>query len=266
MDCRYAILGVGVLGSVLGCVPPTAIPLVESGQQPVVSERKEPDPATFTPKASTCVAFGAFSERCAADEIKYNQVERDRLYDQARKAYQQALQVEPANLQALTALARLYANRGEHDRAVATYQKAVAAHPKQVELHYELGMCCARKKEWNSAVQSLQKAVALDPENRACNRSLGLCLARAGRIDESFAVLAEVDGEAGAHYTVARMLHHMNQDIPCKEHLLMALQLRPDLAPAKQLLDSLEANSTASGARPIQPEMKGDDTSVTRPE
>src|SRR5262249_22600979 len=162
----------------------------------------------FTPKAPTYVVLGAFSERCASDNTKYSQVERDRLEDQARRAYQQALEIEPTNLAALTALARLYVKRGDHERAVATYQKAVHAYPKETQLWCELAMCHARKSEWDDALQSLRKAVELDPENRACNRSLGFCLARAGRIEESFAVFASVDGAASAHYNVARMLHH----------------------------------------------------------
>jgi tetratricopeptide (TPR) repeat protein len=264
MDCRHSILGIGLLGALLGCVPQTAIPLTQSDF--AAGERQETDPAKYTPKASTCVAFGAFSERCAADETKYNQVERDRLYDQARKAYQQALQIEPTNLAALTALARLYANRGDHARAVATYQKATRAHPTQLELWYELGMCHARNKEWDAALQSLRRAVALDPENRSSNRSLGFCLARAGRIDESFAVLAKLDGEASAHYNLARMLHHMHQDNLGKQHLRIALQIQPDLTPAKQLLETLEASWAANGGQKSQPEAEGVEIFLSRPE
>jgi tetratricopeptide (TPR) repeat protein len=241
MDSRTIFLGIALLPGGLGCVPQTGLPLCQPAEPTPASQRKETDPAKFTPKASTCVAFGTFSERCAADQAKYSPVEQDRLYDQARKAYQQALQVEPTNLAALSALARLYVNRGDHPRAVATYEKALQAYPKQTELWHELGMCHAMNKEWDTAAEKLRKAVELDPENRAFNRSLGFCLARAGRIDESYAVFAKVDGEANAHYNVARMLHHMNQDTLSKHHLLLALQAQPDMVPARELLETLNA-------------------------
>src|SRR5262249_14502492 len=160
-------------------------------------------------KASTCVAFGTFSERCAADETKYTPVERDRLYDQARQAYQRALQIEPTNLAAQAALARMYVNRGDLPRALEAYQKGVADHPKETERWYELGRCYARNKQWEQALENLHQAVDLDPENRTRVRSLGFCLARTGNIDESFAVFAKLDGEAIAHYQVARMLLHL---------------------------------------------------------
>jgi tetratricopeptide (TPR) repeat protein len=190
------------------------------------------------------VAFGAFSERCALDTARYGPVERDRLNDQARKAYQQALQIDPVNLEALSALSRLYVRIDDHDKAVATYQRAVQAHPKRTELWYELGMCHAQKKEWDLALTHIQKAVELDPENRMYARSFGFCLARAGRIDESVAVFARFDGEATAHYSVARMLHHMSQDEASKEHLRRAIAQAPDLTAARQLLASLERGTS----------------------
>ena len=239
MDGRSLLVGFALLLGGAGCVHQTAIPLTDSNAPPVES-RPEKDAGKHPPKASTCVAFGAFSERCTLDTARYGPVERDRLNDQARKAYQQALQIDPANLEALSALARLYVRIADHDKAVATYERAVQAHPKRTELWYELGMCHAQKKEWDLALKHIQKAVELDPENRMYARSFGFCLARAGRVDESIAVFARFDGEAAAHYNVARMLHHMNQDDVSKDHLRRAIALAPDLVAARQLLTSLE--------------------------
>jgi tetratricopeptide (TPR) repeat protein len=246
MDCPNTLLGLTLLAGGLGCVHQTAIPLADTTAPTSAHQPAENDSAKRAPKASTCVAFGAFSERCAADTTKYSAVERDRLYDQARKAYQQALSIDPTNLEALSALARLYAKIGDREKAVATYEKAVRANPKKMELWYELGMSHAQQKEWDAALQNLRKAVELDPENRTCARSLGFCLARAGQIDESVAVFAKFDGEAAAHYNVARMLHHMNQDDLSKQHLRLALQLQPDLTAAQQLISSLEGRSEAT--------------------
>src|SRR5437867_13294831 len=102
MDCRRTLLP-AILATSLGCVHATAIPLDQNGDQTSAAARKDNDLPKLTPKASTCVAFGAFSERCASDETKYSPVERDRLYDQARQAYQRALQIEPTSLAAQTA-------------------------------------------------------------------------------------------------------------------------------------------------------------------
>ena len=39
------------------------------------------------------------------------------------------------------------------------------------------------------------------------------------------------------------MLHHMNQDNLSREHLIAALQMNPDLAPARELLANLGTQS-----------------------
>jgi tetratricopeptide (TPR) repeat protein len=195
------------------------------------------------PKAKTCIEYGKFRE----DEARApgrTQAEQQALLDQARKMYQLALQQEPKNPQAGQALARLYARQGDHERAVAAYQKAIKYHPKEVSLYGELGMCHARQKEWEPALKALRKAHDLDPENRQSAHNLGFCLARAGRFDESLALLQKTDGEAKAHYNLARMLHHMQQDDLSRQHVQAALQKDPHLVPAHQLLAQLNGSPT----------------------
>jgi Tfp pilus assembly protein PilF len=241
MDCRRVLFLPAVLAGAFGCVHTTVTPADPQGDPTAATVHKSNDSGKLTPKASTCVAFGTFSERCAADETRYTPVERDRLYDQARQAYQRALQIEPTDLAAQAALAHLYVNRSDLPRALEVYQKAVSDHPKEPGVWYELGLCQARNKQWEAALQNLRRAVELDPENRTRARSLGFCLARAGHIDESYAVFAKIDGEAMAHYHVARMLLHTKQDRLGEQHLRLALQLQPDLAPASALLASLQS-------------------------
>src|SRR5581483_11317700 len=193
------------------------------------------------PKPATCVAFGDFCDR-SADDPKRAPADRDRLRDEARMSYQQALQNDPNNLAALQALARVYNEREDSGRAIATYQKALKIHPQQTSLWYELGMTHARRKEWEPALQNLHRAVELDPEQRLYAHSYAFCLTRAGRTNDSLAAFMKVEDEASAHYDVARMLHHMKEDELSKQHLRLALQSKPDLDPAREMLASLEGN------------------------
>jgi tetratricopeptide (TPR) repeat protein len=230
----------GLASGGLGCAHQKDLALA-SKEQPspnqIISEQDQPK---HDPKPATCVALGTFSEQCAAD-ARRTQAEKQALLEQARKAYQQALRLDSNDVKAQTALARLYVKMEDYEHALATYQLAVHNHPKDAGLHYELGMCQARLKQWQPALDNLNYAVQLDPENRLYTHSLGYALARCGRYDESFALFAKQEGEASAHYNVARMLHHNNQDELSKQHLRLALQLKPELAPARELLASLEA-------------------------
>jgi tetratricopeptide (TPR) repeat protein len=199
------------------------------------------------PLPSTCVAIATLSEHTAA-EPNCAPADRDRLRDQARQAYQQALEEDPNYLPAQTGLAHLYIDIEDYDRAVATFQKAIQSHPKESSLHYELGMCYARRKMWDPAVEHLRQATIMDPEQRLYSRTLGFCLARAGRYEESLTAFARLEGDAVAHYNLARMLHHLHQDDLSKQHLQQALELKPGLTPAQELLNALAAN-----AAPVAP-------------
>jgi tetratricopeptide (TPR) repeat protein len=242
MNCRLTrALAMTLLFGSLGCAHEKDLTLAAKDEHPAVVH-KETELAKRNPLPSTCVAFGTFSEHSAAAP-RISPAEQERLRDQARKAYQQALELDPKDLTALTALARLYITLDDSTHAVATYRRAVASHPQVAGLWHEMGMCHARYKEWEPALESLRHAVELEPEQRAYTHDLGFCLARCGQYDESLAVFAKLEGEASAHYDVARMLHHVNQDELSMQHLRLALQLKPEMAPAQQLLASLEGQT-----------------------
>jgi tetratricopeptide (TPR) repeat protein len=256
---RTLVLSLGLLSGSLGCAHDGALPVTANqAPPPAATPAREADLPPRTAKPATYIELGNFSMQAATDPRR-SPIEREQLHEQARKAYQKALEIDPKNLQALAAMARYYNTIGDHPRAVATYQRALQVYPREPVLYHELGMCHARYHEWDLALQSLGHAVQLDPENRPMLRSLAFCLARAGRYDESFRIFARLDGDAVAHYNLGRMLHHLQNDALSKEHLRMALQLRPDLVPARQLLGELEnplqqaGNSAAAyGIEPVE--------------
>jgi tetratricopeptide (TPR) repeat protein len=246
MDWRRSLVVVlSLLGSVTGCSLTGAqlAPLKAEGSPAFADAGTDARPPRELPKrepkAKTCVEYGKFRE----DEARApgrTPAEQEALLDQARRMYQQALQVEPKNLEAARSLARLYARQRDHERAVATYQKALKYHPKEISLWSELGMVHAQQKEWEPALKAFRKAHELDPENRQSAHNLGFCLARAGRYDESLALLQKTDGEAKGHYNLARMLHHMQQDDLSRQQLQLALQKDPYLIGAQELMVQLQ--------------------------
>jgi len=125
--------------------------------------------------------------------------------------------------------------------------------PHEPLLWYDLGMAHGRNKEWQPAVDALAKACDLAPGDRHYVHSLGYCLARAGAYDQSVDCFRQVDGEARAHYNVARMLLQMNQTELGRQHLQLALKIEPELKEAKEELARAEAGRpTNSAVVPVQ--------------
>ena len=241
--CLLPVVGLA-MSFPLGCATFPASPSGPIGQGSSATASNAPK---RQPKASTLVALGDLNEKSATEPGR-SPAEQEELRNKARLAYQQALQIHPKDLSALTALARLYTSQGDFDRALATYHRAIQDHPKDPALRYELGMCHACRKNWDLALQSLQMAVQIDPENPRYRHYYGLCLARAQRYDESLMVLSKLEGSALAHYDLARMMHHLEQDEASKEHLQLALAQNPELFAAQQLLDELEGTTPHSAA------------------
>jgi tetratricopeptide (TPR) repeat protein len=247
MDCRkYLVAALTLLGGVAGCssrqpTPPPSAKVQTAAAKPSIEENLPKK----TPKAATCVAYGVFSEREAA-ATQLNPVEREKKLDMARRAYEQAVSIDPSSLPAIQGLARVHLQLGDQERAISVYRQALKKLPKEASLWYDLGMCHAKRKEWMPAAQSMQTALDLDPGNRDIAKTLGFTLARAGRIDESVACLSKVLGPAQAHLNVARMLHHLNQNDLSRQHMHLALQADPNLARApegQELLTALQGQT-----------------------
>jgi tetratricopeptide (TPR) repeat protein len=246
MDCRKSlVLAFGLLGGAAGCVTPTP---PQTAPTPVVVEKTK-DPPRHPPKnPETCVALGDFFAAEGSSKPK-GSAEQERLYDQARREYQQALEIDAKHAPAYRALGRLYTTLGDHERAVAAYRNGLDKHPEEAPLWFDLGMCHARSKEWDKAVEALGRAAKLDPENRQCQNALGYCLALAGRSDEALNVFRKNGGEAQAHYNLARILHHpMNKDAEARQHLQAAVQAQPTFEPAHRLLAQLDGRAPSDPA------------------
>ncbi len=144
MDCRRTLwLGLGLLTAAAGCqhdirinpVAPTPqaqalapAPAVVQAVPPNAVVRKEADLPRKTPHASTCVAAGdCLAQQALAPDL--GETAKVDCQDRARKAYQQALSIDPHYLPAYQSLAALYVAMKDHAHAVATYQKAAQTFP-----------------------------------------------------------------------------------------------------------------------------------------
>jgi tetratricopeptide (TPR) repeat protein len=246
VHARFGALALGAIVFYSGCDRQGTIPLRQADAPMAANIKKEAELPKRQPLPSTCVALGNVNAS-AADDPQCPPLKQQELRETARKAYQQALQLDRNYLPALSALARLYVNLEDYPHAVATYERAIQVHPECAPLYHELGMCYARQKQWASAAPWLRQAVERDSESRQYAHTYGFCLARAGQLDESLAAFARLEGEANAHYNVARMLNHMHDPEQSKQHLLRALELKPDMDHARQLLAQFEAPKAEAG-------------------
>ncbi len=242
MDRRGACLlalALGLTSGGAGCVT--------SRMSPGPDGRMVDQPLPADPKKSLAhvsVAYARVHEDRAAEPNIPPEAKRLFL-DQARAAYQKALEAEPKNADALLGMARVAVAVEDPELARQCLTKAVQFHPKSVAVCFEVGMYHCKRKEWQPALDALGKANQLEPDNREIAKIYGLALARAGQTERSVACLSKVMGKAQAQYNVAGMLAHMNQPEQSKEHLRLALQLQPSYPAAQEMLARLEGRPSS---------------------
>jgi len=234
----------GLAGFLMGCtftgtdslnkVAPAPASIPEN--KPIT--KKEENLPIKAPKAATCIAFADFRAQEAASKDR-PALQRQQLQEDARKAYQQALEIERDNLQALVGLARLYVQMEDFQHAQSTYELAAKMHPKKGGVWFELGMLHARKKDWKQSLEYLTRAVELEPENRQFLNNYGFTLARSGNFEESLKVFLRTNEPSKARYQVARMMNHVGRNDEARELLTKALAEKPDYPEAIELLSTL---------------------------
>jgi tetratricopeptide (TPR) repeat protein len=245
--------------SLPGCITP------QTQQQNTVPSSKADDQAAAkkdegpkrNPQPRTELAFGQMKEAEAETEnAKQNPDLQARWRDEARKAYQKAIDVDPNFVDAYRCLGRLYSKMGDWDRAFDNYNKALAKHPRDPVIFYEIGMCHNRRKNFDEAIRCFQKALEYDPEYRDALKTLGFTLAYSGQTEKGLAYLTRAyQGSAMAHFYLARVMLEKDRPDQARQLLRQALMENPQYEQARELLTRLENPITTASAQlgsPVQ--------------
>src|SRR5262245_26458844 len=107
MDCRVSLL-LGLLIGAAGCTPTSEY--VKPGESRPIEVEKHAESkkvAKRKPSVETCISFGDYALKEAMGG-KRSEAEQKQLLDQARRAYQQALEINPKCVPAHRGLAQVF--------------------------------------------------------------------------------------------------------------------------------------------------------------
>lgn len=126
-----------------------------------------------------------------------------RRYDEARAAYQTALQAAPGHVNARNGLATLYAEQREFATAIAMWRAlteslTLSSGPGKAYLFSNLGHAYFLNGEYDNALVALEKACLLDPLNQRSWQLLGETLRKLGQEERAQQMLNQA-GALRAH-------------------------------------------------------------------
>ena len=169
-------------------------------------------------------------------------------YPKALDAYSKALEIEPTNTAALLSMARLYNRENDYAKSVEFFKKATELNPQDGQIYAELGNVYIKQNQLAAAKEEFKKAIALQPKNRDFRIAMAGVLVDEGRGDAALDELFQVEPPALAHYRLA-YVYFSRQNMPAtQQHLQAALQIDPNLQPARELLNQLGAGQFAQQA------------------
>ena len=154
-----------------------------------------------------------------------------------------ALAITPDFSEAHNNLGNALKGMGELDDAMTSYQKALALKPDYADAHYNLGLALHNLAKMEEAMASYQKALELKPDYAEARYNLGNVLKGMGELDDAVAsyqkALALKPDHADAHYNLGLAFHNLGKLEEAMASYHKALELKPDYAEAHRNLGNV---------------------------
>ncbi|MGE5593440.1 MAG: tetratricopeptide repeat protein [Betaproteobacteria bacterium] len=160
-----------------------------------------------------------------------------RKYEQAIRAYERVLELDPENTEARCDLGLSYWLSGNADKAIQELEKVLAANPNYLPACNNLGFILAdTKRDLKRAVALLEKAVDGEPANPVYMDSLGWAYFKQERLDDAERTIrrallfpSDFPGKAlaTAHYHLAMVYEAKGMKAEAIEEMGKALEIDP---------------------------------------
>jgi len=151
--------------------------------------------------------------------------------DEARTAYERALELEPDRAAAHGGLAAVLLRLGDTERAGTHFRRAAALAPEAADAHNNLANFLVHQGARAEAIEHYRRAIALDPTLAEAQYNLGALLRDGGRSAEAEPHLRRSIALAPRHAAAWHTLGLVMQDLDRPDDALgfheRALELRP---------------------------------------
>lgn len=154
----------------------------------------------------------------------------------AAAIYQEILNEDPNQFDALHGMALIAARRADFENADAYFQKAYALNPNHVELLNDIGYMLYLQNRLDEAESVLRRAAAESPGHHRANNNLAMVLGQKGDFHAAFNLFAHANGTAAAYNNMAFVHYQRAEFDKAKELYARALDHDARLQPAASAL------------------------------
>jgi predicted CXXCH cytochrome family protein len=152
--------------------------------------------------------------------------------EKAEQAYRQAMLLDPKNILPRLNLADLYRGLNRDSDGEPLLREAISLSPQSAEPYHSLGLLLIRQKQLPEAIEQLTRASELAPNNMRYGYVNALALKEAGKLDEAYETLQQLDQrfpqQAELLSALLQISHQRKQWSAAMGYAQTLLQLRPD--------------------------------------
>jgi tetratricopeptide (TPR) repeat protein len=145
--------------------------------------------------------------------------------------FKKAIELDPGNAKAYTALAKLYRNQGKFSEAEGLYKKAIELDPGNAETYIEWAKLYRDQGKFSEAEGLFKKAIELDPGNAEAYYPLARFYRNQGKFFEAEGLLKKYiefnPGNAKAYTTLAEYYRHQGKFSEAEGLFRKAIELDP---------------------------------------
>jgi Flp pilus assembly protein TadD len=206
------------------------------------------------PAASAAVPQGMYEPIAALDLTRSGADQSGGDAEAVRARYEQALQTNPDDHEALNDLGQALAGSGRWDDAVARFSRAIELSPDKAAYHFNLAHTLGQQKKWDAAANQYRLALGLSPGDYPSQFNLAVALHRKG--DDSAAVgefekaIEMAPSEALFHVALATSLERVGRTSDAQREFRKYLEMEPAGIEAARVKSHLEAMDSAPPPAP----------------
>jgi len=156
--------------------------------------------------------------------------------EKAVELIEKALKIKPDYAEACYNLGLVLQEQGRLEEAVSSYRKALTFKADYAEAHNNLGLALQEKGQFAEAIVSYKEALSIDPNFAQAYNNLGLSLQRQGKTEEAaFNYRKALDlrsDYADAHNNLGTALYRLKKLDEALSCYQNAIELRPEFAEA----------------------------------
>jgi len=154
METPYVFIGVIVAISLLICILGLLVWRLKFKKEKVKSKTEENE------EVDSAETFNA----------RGNLYAHQKKYEDAKKEYQKALEIDPKLAKAHNNLGNVYFKQNLFEEAEWKYKKALELAPDYCDAHFNLGLLFNRQEKWNDAIWKFHEVLQLSPKDELAKK------------------------------------------------------------------------------------------------